>query len=131
MADNKPMWLRSAEALEKAFPDSRTNFRVALQEYRPLWDDPKKQEQAMKLNLLLKKKLWDSVNRKAQAAINLERLLKKAAQNHPAKSVVWNIHANCYMVTLVNPIPSTNSGKRSIRTMVADWLTILTNAVRR
>src|SRR5439155_20750814 len=81
---NKPMWLVNAESLEKMYSNSQTNFRAALQEYRPLWDDPEKQRQAMRFNALLKRKLWDRGARKYQAHLNLERLLATPPQRHGA-----------------------------------------------
>jgi hypothetical protein len=123
------MWKVSAESLRKMYPDSPTDFVETLREYRPLWDDPQKQKQAMKLNYLLKKKKWEPANRAAQAAINLERLLRGAPPNWPVKSVVWNIHARCYVVSLVNPIPSRKSLKERIRATVAGWLTGLARSL--
>jgi hypothetical protein len=131
MPENRPMWKVSAESLRKMYPDSPTDFVETLREYRPLWDDPQKQKQAMKLNYLLKKKKWEPANRAAQAAINLERLLRGAPPNWPVNSVVWNIHKKCFVVSLVNPIPSTGSLKRIIRDTVAELLTASAAVLRR
>ena len=32
MRDNKPIWLISAEALQKMYPDSQTNFKETLRD---------------------------------------------------------------------------------------------------
>jgi hypothetical protein len=101
------------------------NREEILREYRPLWENPQKQRQAMKLERLLKEKLWQKGARKWQAHLNLERLLKTPPEKQDAKLAVLMKFVRLPSESLASLGNWLRRKKLAIRATVAGWLSAL------